>query len=251
MATWIFLRGLTREADHWGGFVDVFQHTLPQARVITLDLPGNGALHRQTSPLSITAMVEHCRTELARMGVQPPYKLLAMSMGAMVATQWACQQPQELDAAVLINTSFRPFNTMAQRLRPDNWASLLRIALLRPPALAIEREILRLTSNRPADHGASLADWLRIRDQRPVRTANAVRQLLAAARFKAATHAPAVPMLLLGSCQDHLVNVECTRTVARLWNCAVSLHPEAGHDLPLDDPQWVAQEVQQWLTVSL
>ena len=45
MTTWIFLRGLTRESRHWGGFVDQFQQTIPGSTVIALGLPGNGLLN--------------------------------------------------------------------------------------------------------------------------------------------------------------------------------------------------------------
>jgi len=34
--------------------------------------------------------------------------------------------------------------------------------------------------------------------------------------------------------------------IARRWSCAIALHPSAGHDLPLDDGAWVAQQVQAW-----
>ena len=44
MDTWILLRGLTREASHWGAFAGDFQTALPQAKVVALDLPGNGQL---------------------------------------------------------------------------------------------------------------------------------------------------------------------------------------------------------------
>ena len=34
MTTWVFLRGLTRESRHWGGFVDQFQQAIPGSTVI-------------------------------------------------------------------------------------------------------------------------------------------------------------------------------------------------------------------------
>jgi pimeloyl-ACP methyl ester carboxylesterase len=56
------------------------------------------------------------------------------------------------------------------------------------------------------------------------------------------------PTLLLASEQDQLVNVQCSRTLARHWGCSLQLHPRAGHDLPLDDAAWVADQVRQWLS---
>lgn len=248
--TWVLLRGLTRETAHWGGFLQAFKQALPQARVLALDLPGNGLLHAMPSPADIAAMVAYCRAELARRGVATPVHLLAMSLGGMVATEWAYQAPQEIAACVLINTSLRPYGAFYRRLRPRNYGPLLRLALGRATPEAWERTILRLTSNRAAEHTAVLPDWLAARRRHPVRAGNALRQLLAAARYRARATAPATPVLLLASAQDGLVDVRCSEAVARHWGCALQRHPWAGHDLPLDDPQWVIGQVRRWLAAA-
>ena len=244
--TWVFLRGLTRESAHWGSFPDAFQRALPDAHVVVLDLPGNGILHQQRSPLSITHLVDFCRAELSRQGYAPPYHVLAMSMGAMVTAHWAHMAPQELTAAVLINTSFRPFNPVYQRLRPRNYNRLLGLLLLGPSDAAFERAVLRMTSNQPDQHLDELANWIAIRQRHPVGAGNAMRQLIAAARFRASPQAPQCPVLLLGSERDRLVNVECTRAIAQHWGIHMAVHSDAGHDLPLDAPLWVIEQVQQW-----
>ena len=246
-STWVFLRGLTRESAHWGGFPQSFQRALPAYKVVVLDLPGNGVLHQQQSPWSIAPMVEFCRAELLRKGCPPPYRVLAMSMGAMVAAQWAHTAPQELAGAVLINTSFRPFSPFYQRLRPVNYGRLVRLMVLRPSDDALEQEVLHMTSNHGDRHREALAEWVAIRQRRPVGAGNAFRQLVAAARFSASRQAPQCPVLLLGSERDGLVSAQCTRTIAQHWGAPAALHPDAGHDLPLDDPQWVFQQVQKWL----
>lgn len=246
-ATWVLLRGLTRSSAHWGDFPQALAQALPGARVVLLDLPGNGSRCDQTSPTSIAAVVEFCRAELRRQHLPPPYHLLALSMGAMVATQWAHDAPADLAGAVLINTSFRPFSPFFQRLRPRNYAGLLRVALPGTDGDAREHTVLRLTSNHPQRHMAALAQWQRLRQQHPVRASNALRQLLAAARFRASAQAPTCPVLLLGSEHDGLVDVQCTRAIAQRWGSTMALHPDAGHDLPLDDPQWVIDQLRQWL----
>jgi pimeloyl-ACP methyl ester carboxylesterase len=107
-----------------------------------------------------------------------------------------------------------------------------------------EAAILRLTSHRaPPD---VLDDWERLAGQHPVSTRNALRQLLAAARFKAPTSQPGVPMLVLCGGQDALVSPECSLAIARRWDLPVHLHPDAGHDLPLDDGAWVAARIKDW-----
>lgn len=80
--TWLLLRGLTREAGHWGRFPQQLQAALPGARILAIDLPGNGTLHRHPSPTSIPEMVTACRGELAAHGVTGPVHVVAMSLGA-------------------------------------------------------------------------------------------------------------------------------------------------------------------------
>lgn len=243
--TWVFLRGLSRESRHWGDFVGQFQQAQPDSRVVTLDLPGNGQLNQQRSPRRVQDMVAHCRAQLAARQIAPPYHVLAMSLGAMVAVAWAQAYPREVAANVLINTSMRPFNPFHQRLRPANYGALLQLALLGAAPEVWERTILRLTSNHASVDVLPL--WLALRGDRPVSRGNALRQLAAAAGFRASGAQPGVPTLLLASAQDHLVSVECSKTLARHWQCELRLHPSAGHDLPLDDGPWVAAQVRAWL----
>ncbi|MDT4836461.1 2-succinyl-6-hydroxy-2,4-cyclohexadiene-1-carboxylate synthase [compost metagenome] len=247
MTTWIFLRGLTREAAHWGRFTTIFQQALPRARILTLDLSGNGEHRRQTSPLSVAGMVAACRDERVRRGIETPVYLLAMSLGAMVAAEWARVAPDELYGCVLINTSMRPFSPLHHRLRPANYPALFRLALGGGTAEAIEQTVLRLTSNQPDQLSEVIPDWAAVRRHRPVSAGNAVRQLLAAARYRASREAPGVPLLLLASEHDQLVDSRCSQAIASAWHCPLLIHPAAGHDLPLDDPRWVADQVRRWL----
>jgi len=248
MTTWVLLRGLTRECRHWGEFPAMLGQALPDARIVPVDLPGNGRLNRLTSPMRVEAFADAVRDELARQRVAPPYHVLAMSLGAMVAVAWAAAHPDEVDGTVLINTSLRPFSPMFRRLRPANYPLLLRLACDRD-ADRRERTILQLTSGRPAAVEPVLASWAAIRHERPVSGVNALRQLVAAARYRAPPATPPVPVLLLAGRRDQLVSPSCSRDLARRWHCALAEHPDAGHDLPLDDPGWVARQIRAWVDV--
>jgi pimeloyl-ACP methyl ester carboxylesterase len=258
MSTWVFLRGLTRDSRHWGEFPERFRQAIAavdaggrDATVVLLDLPGNGVLNRQQSPASVAAMAEYCRSELTRRAVAPPYHLLAMSLGAMVAIAWVDRHPGDLRGCVLINTSLRPFNPFWQRLRPQNYARLLGLVV--PGASADEREetILQLTSTLAASTAAGrasiLAAWGAWRRERPVASGNAWRQLWAAARYRAPSAKPALRLLILAGAGDSLVDPRCSRQLARRWSGDFAEHPAAGHDLPLDDGDWVAARVRDWL----
>ena len=184
MTTWILLRGLTRERRHWGGFPGQLAGAFPGARVVPLELPGNGELNALASPASIAGLAAACRGQLALAGVAPPYFLLGMSLGAMVATAWAANRPEEVAGCVLVSTSFGGFSPPHQRLRPGAWPALLAILATRA-AEPRERRILDLTSSLAGARAQVVAEWAGIRRSRPVSVRNGLRQLLAAARYRA------------------------------------------------------------------
>ena len=246
MSTWVLLRGLTREKGHWHDFPRQLALKLPGAHVVALELPGNGELNAMTSPFSIEGMASHCRNEMARLGLPPPYCLLAMSMGAMVATAWAASHPGEIDACVLINTSFGAFSPVHHRFRLRAWPILGRYLLSRS-ARSRESLIFGLTSRLTQPAAQVIEDWTAIRQARPVRPGNGLRQLIAAARFRAPESRPG-KVLLLASAGDRLVDLRCSLEIARRWKCALAVHPSAGHDLPLDAGAWVVEEVRAWMT---
>ena len=252
MSTWVFLRGLMREARHWGDFPQQFQHLVGSEKVITLDFPGNGSLFKHNSPSRVTIMAEHCRTQLKLMGIQPPYQVLALSLGAMVAVNWSERHPDEFERLVLINTSLAPLNPFYHRLRPGNYFSLFGF-LIYGSIHRHEALILRLTSTRKRStlqQEILIKQWESYARECPVTRANILRQLYAAITFRASAASPLVPLLLLGGIQDQLVNVNCSITLANRWGCPIKLHPTAGHDLPLDDGEWVAQRVKEWMNLS-
>ncbi len=248
MSTWILLRGLTRECCHWGHFPQVLRDELQTAHVVALDLPGNGEFNAVISPLGLADTASYCHDELRRRGIPPPYRLLAMSMGGMVATAWAQRFPADIEACVLINTSFGAFSPFHARLRPRAWPTLIRL-LLTQNAHVQEQLVFNLTSQLADASPALLNEWIAIRQSRPVSARNTLRQLIAAARFRAPSSAP-VLTLVLASARDGLVSADCSMEIARRWNCAIVVHPTAGHDLPLDDGEWVAREVHKWLIAA-
>lgn len=246
--TWVLLRGLTREARHWGDFPLQLQEATGRSpgQVITLDLPGNGKWSGQRSPLSVEKMVEAVRRQLAAQGVRPPYAVLAMSLGGMAAASWAQRYPDEISRLVLVNTSMRPHAHFAQRLRPRSWLTLLAMASHWRNIDAVEQKVHELTCKRQEQRQQDLTQWRFIRQSAPVSAANAARQLWAATRFTCAPLAPRCPVLVLSSAGDALVSPACSAQLARAWQTSHREHPWAGHDLPHDDPRWVCQHVALW-----
>jgi pimeloyl-ACP methyl ester carboxylesterase len=251
MSTWILLRGLTREGRHWGSFPE-------QLRVVAgfngdtdsialLDLPGNGRENALSATLNVADMVKFVRSRAADAGLLPPYRLVAMSLGGMVATGWAQRHPDEVERLVLINTSMRPFSAMNERLRPEVWLALMRAAASWADPMKCETIIHDVTCNRLDTQPDDITAWVAIRQSAPVSAVNGLRQLWAAARFHAGNHAPACPTLLLSSKEDRLVNPVCSKRIAARWGAPHVVHAWAGHDLPHDDPVWTSKAIANWL----
>lgn len=243
------LRGLTRGSGHWADFPARLQRQLgAAARIVVLDLPGNGALHARRSPTRIARLADFCQAQLRELGIAPPYHLLGVSMGAMVAIEWSCASPPGTVAGcVLVNTSLRRFSPLHHRLRPSGCTALLGIALVPQSATPKERTLLRLTSRNATAAEGVVGAWAALREAQPVSRTNALRQLLAAARYTAPERPPAVPLLLLSSRGDALVDARCSEVLAKRWRCASAVHAWAGHDLTLDDGDWVAAQIGAWL----
>jgi pimeloyl-ACP methyl ester carboxylesterase len=246
VSTWIFLRGWSREARHWGQFPAQFQAALPAARVLAVDLPGSGTLHDMPSPDTVGGMMEQTRERLLARGAKGPYCLLGLSLGAMVCVDWAAEHPGEVAACALLSASLRPFSPFYERLRPQNYLALLKLALFeRDPAIR-EATILRLTSSKPDDAAALAATWADFARERPVSRGTVIRQLVAAARYRAPKGTLSVPLLVLAGEGDGLVSLRCSEALARRWGAPIAVHPSAGHDLTLDDGPWVAAQVKAW-----
>lgn len=236
---WILLRGLTRESRHWGAFAPLLEAAA--GGVLPVDLPGNGTAALAHSPDTVDAFVDWVRAEVARLGARAPYRVLAMSLGGMVATAWTLRYPDEIERLVLVNTSMRPHSRFYERLRPAAWPALLRVALAWRDADgkgAAEALIHARTCERGDTLAADLDAWCAIRASAPVSRANALRQLWAAARY-AARGVPRCEVLVVSSRGDRLVNPVCSARLANAWGARHVEHPWAGHDLPHDDPHWL------------
>lgn len=246
MSEWIFLRGLTRESRHWADLPERWSaHGLPAPLMI--DLPGNGSARHLSIPAHVRGMTQAVRAAAQATGRGGPWHILAMSLGAMVATDWAQAWPGEVGGLVLVNTSMRPFSHPAERLRLRNWAALLGMARHWHDRARCERVIHRLTCERLDTRDADLARWVEISRSAPVSRGAAWLQLVAAARFRANGQPPACPTLVVSSDADRLVNPICSARLAAAWGVPHARHRWSGHDLPHDDPQWLCETVGGWM----
>lgn len=259
---WLLLRGLVRESGHWGDFPKKLAEKFPADQVHCLDLPGCGAHYRKKSPESIDEIArfvlknlpagisrENTTDQTSSPACEPSSSektiLFAISMGAMVSAVMMKQEPRTFDGAVFMNTSFRGISPFYKRLQPKSYLTILKTFVSRS-LKERERFILGLSSNEHATDPRIIDDWVALAEQNPISRENAVRQLMAAARFKAPVIPPSQPILVLTS-DDQLVSPECSHLIHKQWQTDFAKHPTAGHDITIDDPQWVLEQVEAWV----
>lgn len=242
---WLLIRGLLREQGHWGSFVEKMKLQFQSEKILTLDIPGNGVRNSLPSPTKISTMVDDLRGQLRSLSWDEPLNLLGVSMGGMMVADWIYSFPKEVNKAVLINTSMRSESRVFERLRPG---ALLRLSpgLISNPIIK-EKIILDLVSNSESAKSASLHEWQHISETRPVTKLNGLRQLYAASRFELPPSKPDVPVLLLASAKDRLVSVNCSRQLAKSWGTSLCINRSGGHDLTLDQPDWVLDKMSAWI----
>jgi pimeloyl-ACP methyl ester carboxylesterase len=242
---WVLIRGLTREAGHWGEFPEYLSRAFPGSQVETLDLFGAGAHFRVTAPVRITDYVEalHQQLEAAPRGKRRI--LVTLSMASMVALEWMKRYPSDFDGAVLMNGSASRISPLHRRLRLGASPHIVQAALTQ--GTRRERIILNLTSNDRQAATAALPHWVEIARQRPVRLMNALRQLLAAALFRPPRFKPEARLLFLNSQGDRIVHSSCSAALQAEFGGELKTHEFAGHDLPLDAPAWVTEQISGWL----
>ncbi len=249
--TWILLRGLMREQRHWGNFATILQSHLPDDKLYLHDFAGNGHRYKEKSAISIREMVEDIRLSIEQQSIEKPVFILALSLGAMVAIEWMKRYPDECAGSVLISTSLRGLNPFYQRLLPANYPVILKSLMLAKNIYHNESRILSMVSNTTASDNSKSTDiieaWVSYARQYPVSASNGLRQLIAAMRFNVPEQRPVTPMLLLTSMADQMVSPECSLTLAEHWQLPIEIHDTAGHDIPLDDEEWVCHKITLWL----
>ena len=244
--TWVLLRGLTREHRHWEDFPEILQQCFPGTQIITPDLPGNGDHADLISPTSIQDMMLFLRKDIASTIASGPVHIIGLSMGAMVAIEWMKYYPQECASSILINTSLKGISPFYHRLRPENYYRIL-YSLFTSNNYRREKMILQMTSNLYPNTEKLLQRWVSYAEENTVLPSNAFRQLLAASRYSVPRQRPSIPILLLSSKNDNLVNSQSSVSLAQNWLLPLETHPLAGHDLTLDDGDWACQKINHWL----
>jgi pimeloyl-ACP methyl ester carboxylesterase len=245
-ATWVLIRGMMSEAYHWRDLIPLLQERFPQDQFHTPDLPGAGASGRRFTPTRLEANLKALRSEL-------PHKekkiVLGFSLGGMLALEWAFHYPEEVFAVVAINTSLDN-SPLTERLTPTALGQVAR-AFFQLDRVKREKIILDLNTALSAERLESLSEeWAQRSSEFPIHPLNFFLQATLAARIAFRKSPPLVPTLLISSAGDQIVSPRCSRRIAKAWQVPHLVHPRAGHDIALDDPRWLVDRLEEWLSAE-
>lgn len=237
---WLVLRGLARHQKHWGRFPEQLQKRLG-GRVVCLDSPGFGTESHKNSPMTVKGITSDLRNRWVQQGETGKWGIFGHSLGGMIAVDWVNRYPKDFEAVAVMNSSFRGLSPVWKRLRREAFAFLVQIAAAKG-SLKKEEAILKMVTQKGADHPETLESWLGIERAQPSSLKNAVIQILAASRFRAPSHLE-IPMLVLSGAGDQMVNSTCSHQLAEHFGAELRMHPSAGHDIALDDPEWLIEHL--------
>jgi len=237
---WVLIRGLSREAAHWGRFLPLFRAAFPDVNVHTIDLPGVGQRLAERWPRTMTEAMEKVRERVPSGGRT---FVFGVSLGGMVTMEWAARHPGELAGIVVGASSAGNVSPFWKRFAPGILPKIA-IAGLRGVA-AREAAVVRTICNREELWDETTTLWHSIQAARPVPVAVVRGQILTGARWKAPERLD-VPALFLVGEGDRLTHPDCSRALAKRFDAPLSVHPTAGHDLTTDAGEWVTEELVRW-----
>lgn len=239
---WLLLRGLARGVGHWGSFADKIQQHFPNDNFEFLDLPGNGTRHTEVSPLKISDYVADLRSRCSYVKKGESFQVLSVSLGAMITVEWMKRHPHEITKATLVCTSSGGFSPFYRRFIASNIPKGLKLIGKEKDEALWESTILGMIVNSKERRQEEIGLMMAYSKQYPMKPQNVIRQMLAASQYRFPDSAPG-DIRLLGSHGDRLVSPTCTLKIAERWGMRAEMHPWAGHDVPVDDPQWLLEHL--------
>jgi pimeloyl-ACP methyl ester carboxylesterase len=247
----VLIRGLARESGHWGSFKEQLHSQDYCVDVFGVDLPGAGMYHKISSPLTIRENAEFIMAKINEFR-EPDEKIviLSVSLGSMVAIEMASLYPECFHQVYLMNTSVAGLSPIYHRLKIKALKHFYKI-LTTSEIKKREKEVIAMVSNKPQHWEKTAEEWVEIANLRPISPANFLRQLLAASYYRLPRNKPTVPLIVFNSQDDHMVDPKCSRALAKHWKLPIFFNKGAGHELALDDPDWVLQRLAENITKNI
>ena len=157
----------------------------------------------------------------------------------MIALKWSEIYPEEIQSVSIINSSLQQYSPFYHRLLPSKYIQILT-AIFESDVLKQEKIILSMTSNKIQETIKYLESFSVFAAENKMLKTNVIRQLILAKNIQI-NNFPQVILKVINSKNDRLVASECSQQIAKNLNGKIYYHLTAGHDLPLDGPEWLSE----------
>ncbi|MFG1483896.1 alpha/beta hydrolase [Halobacteriovorax sp. HFRX-2_2] len=242
---WLLLRGLARDSRHWYEFPEYVEKMKGTQKVFAIDYLGVGSKNEEKSPLKISDYVEDMRDEWLKLKEENegPWSVIGISMGGMMALDWCERHADDFEHAVLLNTSTSDSGKIYHRMSIEAMRTFSKLVFNKDHRER-ERKALSLTVKMKELSDDLLDAYAAYFEERPLNRVNFVRQLIAASHYRLPKKIKADILLLAGK-QDKLANYKCSVEISKRLGATLELHEQAGHDLPIDDPEWIIKKIEE------
>lgn len=231
----VLIRGGLGECFYWDYFKKIVEQRLNR-QVLLLDIAVFAPFDKT---VDIVDMVRYFRQQLLEVTHQENCHLMGLSFAAPVVLRWQMLYPDEVISCSLMNPILldHPFRWQIKSL----WYFLKLLATTVFPGNTRQRWFHY--------HSA----WPLLHDQLPEVSDPPVTLTQLISLFgiffkESSISQPLVPIQLLVSRQDRLINNQVSYKLAELFKLPLFPHLSAGHDLALDDPRWVCEKLTDWVT---
>lgn len=245
----VLLHGFTSHARSWDAFAEAMSD---RYRVLALDQRGHG--ETQWAPADrygVADMADDLAAFVKALGLNR-FSLLGLSMGGMVAMEYAGRRPSELVRLVIVDIGPEIIQSGASRIRDgvrakDVFASreeafaAARKANPRPPE-AHHRHRVDLSLMRMED-----GNWT-FRYDRALRSPSTLRPRNPDAAWKSCANIAVPTQLIRGELSDILSPEVAERMMQTIPNARFDLVKNSGHSVPLDVPDAFLATARDFLT---
>lgn len=244
----VLVIGLTKESAHWDDdFISNIKLQFQTDDLLLVDLPGSGVRVLEKSPLSMNEIVHSTRKFYeSKLAIDKKRILVSISMGGMVGSKWCDLYPDDFDAFIIMNSSFKNLSGLTKRVQPSAIKEFFNIFLTRNHERR-EEKIIKLCSNRSEKHAKIIKKWTEIASERAMSQENMVRQTFAAAKYKMDFQLKC-KVLIIVALNDRLAHYSCSSKLRDFWGAdylEIS-NENVGHAIHIDAAEEVPEIIKNW-----
>ncbi len=242
--------GLSKESEHWDDdFIEYVKgsYGIEEKDLVKMDIPGSGVLLDQKTPSSLKEIARKMREHyLDKIDRSKKRICISVSLGAMIAMEWACMFKEDFDQVVFVNSSFTGISPIFKRVQPKALLMFIK-TFCTFNVVKKEQHILALCSNKDVVRKKTLSKWVDISNARPVRKVNLIRQVISGA-LNDPSHGASAELLFIGAKHDRLAHYSCSVAAHKKWGGDLFLidDPTVGHGVHIDDPQHLSSIIYNW-----